>query len=253
MKLLLPTREIVGAAATLALLVLGSDIATASPTSNTGSYPLSTCIVSGEALIADEWVAKEYDGREARFCCKMCVKDFEKDQVSYLKKLDAAILEAQLANYPLDTCVVSGEPLGEMGDAMNHIQRNRLVRLCCKSCKKDLTADPAKYLSALDAAVVQVQLKDYPTDTCPISGSKLGSMGDPYDYVFAGRLARFCCSGCIDSFDEDPASAMAAIYGAGSNDDGTDENGDHDGHDEHDGHDGDDGEEAHDAHSGHNH
>ena len=43
-------------------------------------YPLSACFVSGEALGSNgEPVTKEHDGRELRFCCKMCVKDFEKD------------------------------------------------------------------------------------------------------------------------------------------------------------------------------
>lgn len=51
-------------------------------------YPLTTCIVSDEKLEADETVTKVYNGQEVKFCCKKCVKDFEKDQAKYLKKLN---------------------------------------------------------------------------------------------------------------------------------------------------------------------
>ena len=51
-------------------------------------YPLKTCIVSDEKLEEDT-VIKVYDGQEIKFCCKKCIKDFEKDQAKYLKKLDA--------------------------------------------------------------------------------------------------------------------------------------------------------------------
>jgi YHS domain-containing protein len=190
--------------------------ATAAPTSNPQTYPLDTCIVSGEVLGADgdDVITREYDGREVRFCCKKCVKDFEQKQASYLQQLDQAIIQAQLPAYPLQTCIVSGEALGGMGDPVNYVVGNRLVRFCCKGCKKDLDADPAKYLATLDAAVAEAQLSDYPADTCPISGRKLGGMGDPYNYIYAGRLVRFCCAGCTDAFDEDPQAAIATVYDA---------------------------------------
>lgn len=59
--------------------------------------------------------------------------------------------------YPLDTCVVSGEALGSMGDAYVHIYKeegkpDREVRLCCKSCLKKFSKDPAKYVAKIDAA-----------------------------------------------------------------------------------------------------
>ncbi len=216
MKLHLPTKTLSASALALFLFPLGAAIA--APTSNPATYPIDTCIVSGEALGEHgDVVIKEYAGREVRFCCKMCVKDFEKDQAAYLQKLDHAIIEAQLPAYPLETCVVSGEVLGgDMGDVVNSVEGNRLVQLCCNSCKKDLAADPAKFLQTLDAAVVAAQLKDYPADVCPISGQKLGSMGDPYNYVFAGRLVRFCCAGCIGQFNENPQAAMASVHGGKS-------------------------------------
>jgi hypothetical protein len=54
--------------------------------------------------------------------------------------------------YPLKTCVVSDEKLGEMGDAYVFVQDGREIKLCCKSCLKDFKKDPAKYIKKIEAA-----------------------------------------------------------------------------------------------------
>lgn len=59
--------------------------------------------------------------------------------------------------YPLDTCVVSGEKLGEMGAPIDYIHKeegkpDRLVRFCCKMCIGKFKKDPAKYLKLIDDA-----------------------------------------------------------------------------------------------------
>ena len=54
-------------------------------------YPLTTCVVSGEKLGSmGKPFAYDHEGREIRFCCKNCVKDFKKEPAKYLKKLDDA-------------------------------------------------------------------------------------------------------------------------------------------------------------------
>lgn len=53
------------------------------------------------------------------------------------------------ATYPLDTCVVSGEKLGSMGDSIVYQHEGTEVRFCCKSCIKKFKKDPAKYLVKL--------------------------------------------------------------------------------------------------------
>lgn len=58
--------------------------------------------------------------------------------------------------YPLKTCVVSDEPLGE-GEPVVYTHRepgkpDRVVRFCCEGCIDDFKQDPAKYLAKLDAA-----------------------------------------------------------------------------------------------------
>lgn len=64
------------------------------------------------------------------------------------------------ASYPLDTCVVSGEKLGEMGKPIDYIHKeegkpDRLVRFCCKMCISKFKKDPAKYLKLIDEAAAQ--------------------------------------------------------------------------------------------------
>ncbi len=55
-------------------------------------YPLKTCVVSGEKLGGDMGapVPYSYKGREIKFCCKDCRKDFDKDPAKYIKKLEEA-------------------------------------------------------------------------------------------------------------------------------------------------------------------
>lgn len=55
------------------------------------AYPLDTCVVSGQKLGAHgEPYVFQYKGRELRFCCKPCKKDFLKNPAEYLRKLDEA-------------------------------------------------------------------------------------------------------------------------------------------------------------------
>ena len=56
------------------------------------------------------------------------------------------------ADYPLTTCVVSGEKLGEMGKPHTFIYEGREVKLCCKSCLKDFNKEPAKFVKKVEAA-----------------------------------------------------------------------------------------------------
>ena len=58
-------------------------------------YPLKTCVVSGEEFGGDMGAAFDYtykqDGkpdRLVRFCCKKCIKDFNKAPAQYLQKID---------------------------------------------------------------------------------------------------------------------------------------------------------------------
>ncbi|HRT07193.1 MAG TPA: hypothetical protein P5233_02260 [Candidatus Paceibacterota bacterium] len=54
--------------------------------------------------------------------------------------------------YPLKTCLVSDEALGEMGDPYTFVHEGQEIKLCCKSCLKDFNKNPKKYLKKLEAA-----------------------------------------------------------------------------------------------------
>ena len=51
----------------------------------------------------------------------------------------------------------------------------------------------------------------YTLETCPVSGAKLDSKGDPVVLVQDGRKVKFCCAGCKPKFEADPASFIAKI------------------------------------------
>ncbi len=58
----------------------------------------------------------------------------------------------KLKPYPLKTCVVTGEKLGEMGDPYVYKYQGREIKFCCKGCLKDFNKEPAKYIKKLEAA-----------------------------------------------------------------------------------------------------
>jgi YHS domain-containing protein len=54
-------------------------------------YPLSVCLVSDEKLgEMGEPHAIKYKGREIKFCCESCEKDFRDNADKYVAKLDKA-------------------------------------------------------------------------------------------------------------------------------------------------------------------
>lgn len=59
----------------------------------------------------------------------------------------------------------------------------------------------------------------YPLTTCVVSEEKLGSMGQPIEYVYkeagkADRVVLFCCKHCVKDFEKEPAKYLAKIDAA---------------------------------------
>lgn len=63
----------------------------------------------------------------------------------------------KLKPYPLKTCLVTGEKLGEMGDPYVHKYQDREIKFCCKSCLKDFNKEPAKYIKKLEQEEKKLQ------------------------------------------------------------------------------------------------
>lgn len=140
--------------ATTAPASTAADMADASGATS-DPYPLATCPVSGDELgsMGDPIVLNQ-PGREVKLCCKGCIKSYEDDSNTYNAEIDAAIVEAQSASYPMTTCLISGETLGESSSMVpvDHVVGNRLYKLCCSSCVKSLEKDLPKYRAELIAA-----------------------------------------------------------------------------------------------------
>ena len=60
--------------------------------------------------------------------------------------------KTEKSKYPLKTCVVSDEKLGDMGDPYVFTYEGKELQLCCKSCKKDFDKNPKKFVKKLTDA-----------------------------------------------------------------------------------------------------
>lgn len=175
-------------------------------------YTLDVCPVTRQKLGAKgDPVVASVDGREFRFCCAGCEPKFRADPAKYLEEVDKAVADQQRERYPLSTCVVSGEELGSMGEPVEKVVKNRLVRLCCAGCESKLSADPAKFVAKLDAAVLREQGADYPLTTCIVSDEPFDASSGPVERVVAGSLVRFCCESCIEAFETEPAKYLSKL------------------------------------------
>lgn len=52
---------------------------------------------------------------------------------------------------------------------------------------------------------------DYPLDVCVVSGAKLGSMGEPYEYEHEGRRILLCCAGCVRAIENNPEKYLKKL------------------------------------------
>ena len=64
----------------------------------------------------------------------------------------AADPKPKLKPYPLETCSVSDEKLGEMGKPYVMEYKGREIKFCCKSCVKDFNKNPEKFIKKLEQA-----------------------------------------------------------------------------------------------------
>ncbi len=107
------------------------------------SYPLDTCMITGKPLAEDSPHVIVEGTRVVRACCGNCVKSIQEDPAPHLEKLNAALIAKQVADYPLESCPVSGQGLTSKGDPVDRLYGNTLVRLCCAGCVESFEKDPA--------------------------------------------------------------------------------------------------------------
>ena len=85
--------------------------------------------------------------------CPICNMDL---QPVYGSDASATGNDSKPAPYPLSTCVVSGEKLGEMGKPIVFVYTNnganQEVKFCCPMCKPKFLKDPDKYMKVIKDA-----------------------------------------------------------------------------------------------------
>lgn len=72
-------------------------------------------------------------------------------------------------------------------------------------------AQPDGKAGTKDAAKDKRVGDPYPLATCPITGEKLGSMGESIVKLYDGREVRFCCKSCPPKFEKDLPASFAKL------------------------------------------
>ncbi len=91
-------KHLIAAILVAAFLVPLSGLAEDKKAEKLKPYTLKTCIVSGDKLgEMGEPFVYHYKNREIKFCCKGCLKDFNKDPKKYIKLIEEAEAKAKKA------------------------------------------------------------------------------------------------------------------------------------------------------------
>ncbi|MBI1291668.1 hypothetical protein GC173_10560 [bacterium] len=118
-------------------------------------YPLDYCVIdTGESVSGnpEKDSFSVVGNRLFIYCCPPCDEKVRAEPAKYIEILDKAVIGKQAESYPLDTCVVSGQPLNAMGGPVNMVVANQLVKLCCAGCEEKVEADPAGTLANIQKA-----------------------------------------------------------------------------------------------------
>ena len=63
-------------------------------------------------------------------------------------------------------------------------------------------------------AADETPVKPYPFPDCVISEETLGSLGKPIVLVYEAQEFKFCCKDCKNTFEKNPAKAIAKFHAA---------------------------------------
>jgi multidrug efflux pump subunit AcrA (membrane-fusion protein) len=136
-----------------------------------------------------------------------------RDRIAALRPAEPAVRRTGLTIEEQKICPVEDAELGSMGPPVAVEVNGQKVWTCCDACPPKVKADPARYLAKLgvssgggSSAVTAEAQK-----ICPVTGAKLGSMGDPVAVEVAGRKVWICCEGCEPKLKADPAKYLAKL------------------------------------------
>lgn len=111
--------------------------------------------------------------------------------------------------YTLNTCPVSGEKLGSMGEAPVILHEGREIRLCCGGCEKKFNENAEAMLQEIDKKLIADQDSHYPTNTCINTGAELKEGG--VAFIVGNRLMKTCCNNCKAKVEASPAEYISKL------------------------------------------
>ena len=76
----------------------------------------------------------------------------KKIATAFLLGFLASALAGEVKSYPLQTCIVSDEPLDASRQPISINYQGQEVKACCRECKRDFKKDPGKFLKKISAA-----------------------------------------------------------------------------------------------------
>lgn len=206
------------------------------------------CPVTGASLGSMGTPVKVLLNDEPLFlCCKGCVAKVEQNPQAYsprppieqpeLPQDGMQVQEVELiplteADWPgiaqQQSCPVTGARLGSMGAPVKVLLNEQTLYLCCEGCvvkvrggaqayvprtppprpdqPRHLTQAPtveAAPLTQADRSGIERQ------QVCPVTGARLGSMGDPIKLTINGQPVYLCCAGCVSKVQRNPEAYLA--------------------------------------------
>jgi Cu(I)/Ag(I) efflux system membrane fusion protein len=114
-------------------------------------------------------------------------------------------------------CPVTDAELGTMGPPIAVEVDGKTIWTCCDACPSKVSAEPAKYLAKLTSLLPPVSaapgeaLTPEQQKTCPVTGLKLGSMGDPVLVEVGDKKVWTCCPACPPKLEAEPDKYLARL------------------------------------------
>ncbi len=109
-------------------------------------------------------------------------------------------------------CPVTDAELGTMGPPVPVTANGQNLWTCCDACPPKFKTNSTQYLAKL-AKLVTTSAPEAasPQTNCPVTGAKLGSMGDPIPVVIEGRTILTCCAACPPKLKANPKKYLARL------------------------------------------
>ena len=142
----------------------------------------------------------EHEGVAYYFCSKGCLGKFRANPAQYLAKAAAAAhASGNTATDPV--CGMKVDPQSARASADHN---GTTYYFCCPGCRDKFQADPGKYLSKASpaATAAPAHAKD------PVCGMSVDPQKARASLVHDGVTYYFCCPGCRDKFQADPAKYL---------------------------------------------